>query len=137
MDKFQFSVVRKDWFSTLTSVFGMRATQTGFPQFDQSFLVKSTDPDKVKQLFQSALLRELLAQHRRADFWLSVITKLGAYYMPPKAYMLQYEALGAYQKLQDTEYLSHLVEMSTEILDQLLSIGSAEEITPPSFIYPP
>ena len=138
-DKFQFRVYKKDWFSIIGKAFGIRSIQTGFPEFDRAFLVKATEHDKAKNLFQSPKLRELLAQHHKADFWLKVRTSIGRayirYHMPPNVYMLQYQSLGTSQKFHDVEYLSQLFSLFTEALDQLCIIGSAEERTPPSFIY--
>lgn len=57
---FRLRVFHQDLIHTVGGVFGMQDLQTGDKEFDRTFVVQATDEEKGLQLFQDAVLRELM-----------------------------------------------------------------------------
>jgi hypothetical protein len=64
-DEFRFRICRKHVFSGLARVLGFQDVETGHPEFDAEFVIKSNKPPKVRELFANAALRELLRAQPR------------------------------------------------------------------------
>lgn len=57
---FRLRVFHQDLIHTVGRAFGMQDLQTGDKEFDRTFVVQATDEKKGLQLFQDAVLRELM-----------------------------------------------------------------------------
>jgi hypothetical protein len=56
---FRFAISRKDMFSEIGKLFGMQDVKIGDAVFDDEFIIKSNDEEKVRAFFDSPRLRQL------------------------------------------------------------------------------
>lgn len=121
-DGFRFKIYRRSIFSNLGKFLGMDDVEIGEPAFDEAFIIKGTDPAKLKSLFASAKLRELIELQPRID--LSVRDDEGWFgaEFPPDTDELAYAVPGI---IKDPARLRALFDLFAELLDQLCRIGSA------------
>jgi len=59
-DGFRFKVYRAGLFTELGKMFGMQDIEIGDPAFDQTFVLKGNDEQKVRQFFSDARLKALI-----------------------------------------------------------------------------
>ncbi|MBI5852933.1 MAG: DUF3137 domain-containing protein [Planctomycetes bacterium] len=123
-EQFRFTISRKGFFTELAKWFGMQDVVVGHPRFDADFVIKGNDERKLRQLFDSPRLRELLEaqpkvhlQVRDDEGW------FGATY-PPDTDVLYFHVIGI---IKDRERLKSLFELFAETLEQLCRIGAAYE----------
>lgn len=57
---FDFEVYKRDVFQNIGIGLGMQDINIGFSDFDEAFVVKGNNEDKIKELFSSKKIRELL-----------------------------------------------------------------------------
>ena len=56
---FRFAVHDEDFIDKVGKFFGMEDIKTGYPEFDKKLVVKTNDPEKVKELFANKETRDL------------------------------------------------------------------------------
>jgi hypothetical protein len=61
---FQFSIHRQDMFDRIGKLFGMEDVETGYPDFDECFIIKTNHPEKLKSIFNDSAIREGLLQEK-------------------------------------------------------------------------
>jgi len=54
---FRFTVYRKGFFSDLGKLLGMQDIEVGDPDFDEAFIIKGNDEDRVRVLFANPKIR--------------------------------------------------------------------------------
>jgi hypothetical protein len=128
-DKFHFNIYRRGFFSDLGKRLGMQDVTVGFPQFDDDFIIKGNDEDKLRRLFANEKIRELITLQPeirfRVDdddhgFW-------GARNFPPDVCELNFDVIGI---IKDPARLKQLFDLFSETLDELCRMGSAYENDP-------
>jgi hypothetical protein len=126
-DGFRFTVYRRSVFSGLATFLGMQDVDVGDPAFDEDFVVKATDEGRVRTLFTSPRLRELIDAQR--DIHLSVKDDEGWFgaRFPDGVDELYFVVPGV---IKDVERLKLLYDLFTETLDRLCAIGSAYQRDP-------
>ncbi len=65
---FRFSVSRAGFFSSIADVLGFQDVQVGFDQFDDDFVIKGNDEERLRALFANARIRELLDAQPHVHF---------------------------------------------------------------------
>ncbi len=65
---FRFSMTRTNLFTPLGKMFGMQPIEIGDPEFDASFVVRSNDEGRVRELLASPRIRELLNAQPKVRF---------------------------------------------------------------------
>jgi hypothetical protein len=126
-DGFRFTVYRRGFFSDIAKFLGMEDAEVGHPDFDRDFIIKGTNADKLRALFNNPKIRELISAQPEIHFevkdnhggW-------GASY-PPDVDELRFHVTGV---IKDVARLKLLFELFAETLDQLCRIGSAYEDAP-------
>ena len=126
-DGFRYSIYRRGFFTGLAEWLGMQDVQVGYEEFDREFVIKGTDEEKLRQLFASAKIRELIAAQPQIGF--SVQDDEGWFgpSFPEGVDKLEFMVVGV---IKDVERLKRLYELFAETLDQLCRIGSAYEGAP-------
>ena len=126
-DRFRFTIYRESIFSGLGRLLGMQDIEVGHPDFDKAFVIKGTDEKKLRDLFASSRIRELMLT--QASFHLTVNDDGGLFGppYPPDTDELRYHVGGI---VKDIERLKLLFDLFAETLDQLCRIGSAYENDP-------
>jgi hypothetical protein len=59
---FRFAISRKNMFSEIGKLFGMQDVNIGHAVFDDEFIIKSNDEEKVRAFFDNPRLRQLVVQ---------------------------------------------------------------------------
>ena len=126
-DGFRFTISRKHMFSSVARWLGMQDVQVGHEPFDDDFIIKGTSEDKLRELFSSPRLRELVSG--QPEIKLTVHDDEGWFgpEFPEGVDELTFIAGGV---IKDIDRLKQLYELFAETLDQLCRIGSAYERAP-------
>jgi hypothetical protein len=126
-DGFRFSISRRNIFTGIATFLGMQDLAIGAPQFDEQFVIKATHEERVRTLFASPRLRELVDAQR--DIHLSVKDDEGWFgaTFPEGVDELYFVIAG---EIRDVARLKLLYELFAETLDRLCEIGSAYERDP-------
>ena len=127
-DGFRFSVSRAGMFTDIAKRFGMQDVDVGQPEFDEAFVIKGNSEEKLRALFASPKVRELLSAQKEVHF--AVRENAGWFRckdMPEDADLLEFHVMGV---VKDIDRLKLLFELFAETLDQLCEIGSAYEQAP-------
>ena len=124
---FRFTIYRKSIFSGIATALGMQDIRIGDSSFDDDFVIKGTHEDRVRTLFSSPRLRELIDAQR--SIHLSVKDDEGWFgaKFPDGVDELYFAVPGV---IADLERLKLLYELFAETLDRLCEIGSAYQRDP-------
>jgi hypothetical protein len=123
---FRFTIYRKGLFSELGRWLGMQDIDVGDPAFDEAFVIKGTDEQKVRALFADPKLRALLAAQPAIHF--EVKDDDGFFKgFPEGVDELYFQVTGV---IKDVDRLHELFDLFAETLDQLCRIGSAYQQPP-------
>ncbi len=123
-------------FKSLEPLFGLRSyldpqiIESGDPDFDRDFIIKSNDEEKVRLLFKQLKIRELIQAQPTIEFqikgskggWLGRSKNKGVD-------ELYFHVTGV---IKDLERLKLLFELFAEVLNAMHSIGSASAKQIPS-----
>jgi hypothetical protein len=126
-DGFRFTIYRRGFFSNLGKWLGGQDIEIFDPEFDEAFIVKGTDEEKVRGLLLNTRLRALISA--QPAFHLEVRDDEGWFGVsfPEGVDELRFQVMGV---IRDGERLKALYELFAEVLQQLCRIGSAYEKDP-------
>lgn len=124
---FRFNIYRKGMFSEIGKWLGMQDVEIGDETFDRDFIIKGSDEMKLRELFSSPRLRELLAAQQDVHFTVKDDEGWFGPAFPAGVDELCFVVTGI---VKDTERLKGLYDLFAETLDQLCRIGSAYEKAP-------
>lgn len=126
-DGFWFRVYKAGIFSEIGQLLGMKDIEVGFSEFDENFVIKSNDEDKVKALFSNTNIRNLIELQPR--FHLEVKDDEGWFgtEFPNGVDELYFRVVGI---IKDIELLKALFDLFAEVLDYLCIIDAAYESNP-------
>jgi hypothetical protein len=126
-DSFRFSIYRKGLFSDIAKWMGMQDIEIGDPEFDEAFVIKGTDPIKVRSFFTDPTIRRLLAAQPQVLLEVKDDERWFGRKFPEGVDELSFQVVGV---IKDIERLKQLFALVAESLDQLCRIGSAYEQAP-------
>lgn len=118
---FRFSIYRSTILTRFAERLGFRDIKTGDEQFDEAFVLKANDADKMKSLMDSPL-RGLIAQ--QPEFYLTVFDEVDLTTILPDNMLVLHFSVK--ELILDTERLKSLFNIFTTILDRLCDLGLAE-----------
>jgi hypothetical protein len=126
-DGFRFSVSRAGLFTGIAKRLGMQDVAVGHEDFDREFVIKGNSEEKLRALFASSRLRELIGAQK--DIHFSVDHDSGWFKPepPPDVDTLEFHVTGV---IKDIERLKLLFDLFSMTLDELCRIGSAYEGAP-------
>jgi len=126
-DGFCFKIYRAGIFSEVGKFLGMKDIEVGFPEFDQAFVIKGNEEDKIKSLFSNTNIRSLI--ELQPHFHMEVKDDEGWFGVefPNGVDELCFKVVGV---IKDIERLKALFDLFGEVLDYLCIIGSAYEDNP-------
>jgi hypothetical protein len=124
---FRFTIYRKGLFSDLGKLLGMQDIEVGDPEFDEAFIIKGNDEDRVRVLFSDPQVRRLI--HDQPQIRLDVKDSEGWFgpKFPENVDELHFQVVGV---IKDVERLKAMFDLFTAVLDQLCRIGSAYKQEP-------
>ncbi len=121
-DGFRFTIYRKSLFSGLGKILGMQDIEVGDPEFDEAFIIKGNDEDRVRVLFSDPKIRQMIED--QPQIRLEVKDSEGWFgpKFPEDVDELHFQVIGV---IKDVERLKALFDLFASVLDQLCWIGSA------------
>lgn len=125
---FRFTIYRNGFFTEIAKWLGMQDIVVGHEEFDRDFVIKGTDEGKLRELFNSPRLRELIAAQPQIHFSVRDDDGWWGVHFPADTDELYFTVHGI---IKDVDRLRSLFELFAETLDQLCRIGSAYEEAPP------
>ncbi len=129
-DDFRFTIYPEGLFTDLAKYFGMQDIEIEDKIFDDTFVLKSKNPDKIKALFTDANIKnDFLALADLSQFQVKVRDDEGFWgqSFPDGVDELYLEVVGI---LKDLEKLKIMFKLFAEIMDRLCEMGSAYEARP-------
>lgn len=122
VDGFRFKIYRSGIFTELGEFLGFHDIEIGDAAFDKSFVIKSSNKNKVRELLSEPQLKELM--DRQPRFHLEVKDDEGWFGVsfPEGVDELYFVVPGV---IKDIEQLKELYELFAETLDRLCTIGAA------------
>lgn len=124
---FRFRIYRRTVFSALGKLLGMQDIEVGDAAFDEAFIIQGNDEAKVRQLFASARIRELVAAQKEIEFAVKDDEGFLGPTFPESADELHFLARGV---VKDIEQLKGMYELFAEVLDELCRMGTAYNTDP-------
>lgn len=126
-DGFRFKIHRKGFLSNFGKLFGLQDIEVGFPEFDEEFIIKGNDTEKLRELFSDSKIRELIQLQK--DISLEVKDDEGWFgtEFPQGVDELYFQVYGV---IKDVDRLRNLYHLFAVVLNQLCVIGSAYEDNP-------
>jgi hypothetical protein len=127
-DGFRFKIERRNFFSPVADFFGRKSLSTGFPDFDQHFVITGTDEYKIKKVFGNEAIRELILGQK--EIHLEIKDDEGGWpnkKFPSDVDELYFQTSGI---VKDVERLKLVFSLMKEMLNQLVTIGSAYDRNP-------
>ncbi len=129
-DDFRFSIYPAGLFTDLAKYFGMQDIEIEDKIFDDTFVLKSKNPDKIRALFKDKNIKnDFLALANLSQFQVKVQDDEGFWgqSFPDGVDELYLEVVGI---IKDVEKLKIMFKLFAEIMDRLCEIGSAYETRP-------
>ena len=126
-DQFRFTIYRRSVFSILGKLLGMQDVSIGEAAFDEAFIIKANDEAKVRQLFQIAKLREMVASQPRIHLTVKDDEGWFGAEFPEGVDELCFQVGGV---LKDIDQLKSLYLLFALTLSSLCHLGSAYEDDP-------
>ena len=126
-DGFKFRIYRKGIFSNIGKLLGLQDIEVGYPEFDDQFIIKGNDSDKLVSLFSNSRIRKLI--EIQPDISLEVKDDEGWFgsEFPEGVDELYFQVPGI---IKDMDRLKTLYFLFAEVLNQLCLIDSAYEDNP-------
>jgi hypothetical protein len=124
---FKFKIYRKNIFSAIGKTFGMQDIEISVREFDEAFIIKSNQPDNVRQLLSNTRLRGLIVQ--QPSIYMEVKDDDGWFgkFFPAGVDELYFHAPGVITELPR---LQQLYELFAEMLETLCQIRAASSKDP-------
>ncbi len=126
-DGIRFKIYKSGIFSGMGAALGMQDIEVGNPEFDEAFVIKGNNEEKIKELFKSLQLQKLMLMQSR--FHLEVKDDEGWFGTTfPEGVDELYFSIPVV--LKDINQLKGLFEIFSEVLNQLCILGSAYDSHP-------
>lgn len=127
-DGFRFNIYRKGIFTEIGKWFGMQDVTVGYESFDRDFVIQGNDEQKLRRLFSSQKIRDLISAQPDIRFSVKDDEGFWGKSFPEGVDELYFQVVGV---IKDIERLKLLYELFAETLDELCRMGSAYEQPPP------
>lgn len=126
-DSFQFRIYRRNLIADLGKKTGLQDIEIGFHQFDKDFIIQGNDTQKLKELFNDDLIRDLISFQPSIDLTTDVDQRWMTDPFREGLSELRFETWGI---ISNPNRLHDLYDLFSKILNQLCHIGSAYEDDP-------
>ncbi len=125
-DGLYFNIYREGFFSAIRKLFGMQDIKIGDPFFDDQFIVKGNNPDKIKLLLADAKIKELCQEQPQIHFEIKDDEGWLGPDFPEGVDQLSFQC----GVINETALLKSLFELFSITLERLVQIDSAYEDDP-------
>ena len=113
---FRFSVSRSGFFSSVADRLGFHDVQVGHERFDEEFVIRGNDEDRLRALFANARIRALLDAQPNVHFRLHDGDVWGIAKLPPDIDELEFTLAGV---VKDIPQLKALFDLFAETLEEV------------------
>ena len=124
---FRFTIYRKGFFSDLGKLLGMQDIEVGEPDFDEAFIIKGNDEDRVRVLFSDSKIRQMIEDQPKIRLEVKDSEGWFGPKFPENVDELHFQVIGV---IKDVERLKSLFDLFAAVLDRLCKIGSAYKQEP-------
>lgn len=122
-DKFKFEIYREGFVRKIEKLFRAQDVETGYPDFDKTFTIKSNNEFKIKTLLRNKELRKLIESQRDVNIQISDQKGIWEDKLPENEYELSYFTDG---EIDNIETLKSLLELFKVILNELFEMNSIQ-----------
>ena len=126
-NNFKFTIYREGFFASIGKFFGMQDIQIGDSFFDEEFIIKSNDVNKVKYLLSDKELKKLFKEQNYVNFTIKEDAGWFSQKYPAGVRVLYFETSGI---ITNKDVLHGLFQLFMAILDRLVYINAAYEKNP-------
>jgi hypothetical protein len=126
-DGFRFTIYKTGLFTPLGKLLGMQDIEIGDPDFDQAFVLKGNDEQKVRQFFADTTLKALLYAQPAVHMQVKDDEGFFRQSFPNGVDELYFQRLGIMKNLPE---LRALFDLFAHTLHRLCHLGSAYENDP-------
>lgn len=125
-DGLKLRLLRQGFVDTIGKLFGSQDILIGDEKFDKRFVVKGNDDYKVQMVFSNKALNNLILLQN--DIYLEIMQNQGIFdeKIEDGHSMIYYIST---EKIKHIEQLNLLLRLYTELLDQLVKLGSAKSLS--------
>ena len=125
-DGLYFKIYREGFFSSIGKLFGMQDIKIGDPFFDNEFIIKGNNPEKIKLLLADAKIKELCQEQPHIHFEIKDDEGWLGPDFPESVDQLSFQC----GVINETALLKSLFELFSITLERLVQIDSAYEDDP-------
>jgi len=126
-DGFLFTVYPAGFFSNLGAFLGLEDISTGDPSFDEEYVLKGNDPEKVKRFFSDDALKAMIRFQTRLHITVKDDEGWFGKLFPENVDELYFHRQGV---MKDLDELRALYDLFSHTLHRLCHLGSAYENDP-------
>lgn len=126
-DEFRFKIYRKNIFSGMGKLLGMQDIEVGFPEIDETFIVKGNNPDKVQELLSNSEIRKMIEQQPKITLEVKYEKGWFGTKLPEGVDVLYFQVP---EVIKDIDRLKSLFYLFALVLNQLCGIDSAYKDDP-------
>lgn len=126
-DGFRFNIYRKNIFSGIGKLFGMKDIEVGDAFFDDEFIIQGEPEHLVSRLLSNVAVRQLIQSQPDIHFQVKDDDGWFKSKFPEGVDELYFEVVGV---IKDKQLLKNLFDLFAVVLDELCRYGSAYETNP-------
>lgn len=125
---FEFEIYNRNWVADAQKKFGLQDIIVGYEDFDRDFIIKGNDESKVKKLYSSETLREMIQLQKAVRLAVQTKGALKQYgQVPSGVHVLVFEEDEA---INSFDRLISLLELFRATMTQLCEMGVASTADP-------
>ncbi|MBI2810186.1 MAG: hypothetical protein HYX67_05080 [Candidatus Melainabacteria bacterium] len=125
---FEFEIYNRSWVADAQKKFGLQDIIVGYEDFDRDFIIKGNDESKVKKLYSSETLREMIQLQKAVRLGIHTKGALKQYgQVPAGIHVLAFEEDDA---INSFDRLISLLELMRASMTQLCEMGVASTAEP-------
>lgn len=126
LGNFYFKIYRSGMFTELGKMFGMQDINVGYEDFDNDFVIKSNNEEKVRQLFSNGNIRAMIQDQPHINLEIKDDEGTFRAHFPQGVDELCFMVTG---DIKDIELLKELYELFAEVLRELcnMEVASTEK----------
>jgi hypothetical protein len=125
---FAFEIYNRNWIADAQKKFGLQDIIVGYEDFDRDFIIKGNEENKVKKLFSSEPLREMIQLQKAVRLSIHKNGALKAFGKVPAGVNIL--AFDEDDELNSFDRLVSLLELMRAIMSQLCELGVATNKDP-------
>jgi hypothetical protein len=122
LESLYFKIYRKGFFSDLGKLLGMQDIRVGYSEFDENFIIKGDNEERITQIFSNEKIRKLLEEQPKINLEIKDDEGFFSKHFPSNVDELYFSVVGV---IKDIERLKDLYELFAEVLKELSAIGIA------------